>query len=350
MSTEKIDPVFAGALRDRLIRTVRQRRGFTFTKWQLGLGVLAGSTALAGGVAVASTLLSQTPPGAPLDTPLAHTVVASRTGTSTVALGPAPKGTNSISLTLTCRSPGVFEFPDNASESCSTKDLAQPGGSGQRATEVVAVSPGQRSVTIVATPRASWSLRATYIRRVITPFGTNANGQSYGQLNTSGSPDLIQVVLKKDGHQGYAKASDLDCASGGNVKTLAEASAWTAFAKTHNVSIPVYESNGTTVIGSMSTGTPSGPGITTVPVSSLYAQCRRSSQMPSPTSSGTVKVPNIVGMTDVEAGNALAKLHLDMAVGFTQVASPSERVVSQYPSAGARVQRGTGVAVRFETS
>ena len=350
MSTEKIDPVFAGALRDRLIRTVRQRRRFGFTKWQLGLGFLAGSTVLAGGVAVASTLLSQAPPGAPLDTPLAHTVVASRTGTSTVALGVAPKGTNSISLTLTCRSPGVFEFPDNASESCSTEDLAQPGGGGQQATEVVPMGPGQRSVTIVATPGASWSLRATYIKRVITPFGINANGQSYGQMNSSGSPDLVQVVLKKDGHQGYAKSSDLDCASGGNVKTLADAAAWTAFAKTHNVSIPVYESNGTTVIGSMDTGTPSGPGITTVPVSSLYAQCQHSSQTPSSASSGTVKVPNIVGMTDVEAGNALAKLHLDMAVGFTQVTSPSERVVSQFPAAGARVQRGSAIAVRFENS
>ena len=106
MSSVRMNPVFARALRARLVRTAREPRRFGFTRWQLGLGVLAGSTVLAGGVAVASTLLSQAPPGAPQDTLLANVVTASRTGTSTVVLGPAPKGTTSISLTLTCRSPG----------------------------------------------------------------------------------------------------------------------------------------------------------------------------------------------------------------------------------------------------
>jgi hypothetical protein len=349
MSNERMDSVFASALRDRLVRTARARRRFGFTNWQLGLGVLAGSTVLAGGAAVASTILSQTPPGAPQDTLLANVVTASRTGTSTVALGPAPKGTTSISLTLTCRSPGTFEFPDNSTESCSSQDLAQPPPRAQRAIEVIPVSPGQRSVTITATPGASWNLRAAYIKRVITPFKINEKGKSYGQMNASGSPDLVQVLLQKDGHQGYIKGSDIDCASGTNlVKTPAEALAWTAESKNRNVSIPIYESNGTTVIGSMNIGTPSGPGIETIPVSSLYAQCKAGSLPSTSQPSGSVEVPNVVGMTTAQAVKTLSKLHLEVNIGGSGgVTSPSGHVLSQVPTAGARVETRSVVAVRL---
>jgi PASTA domain len=350
MNNERMNPAFASALRERLVRTARERRRFGFTKWQLGLGVLAGSTVLAGGVAVASTILSQAPPGAPQDTLLANVVTASRIGTSTVALGPAPQGTTSISLTLTCRSPGTFEFPDNATESCSSQDLAQPPPRAQRAIEVIPVSPGQRSVTITATPGASWTLRAAYIKRVITPFEINAKGQSYGQMNaSSGSPDLVQVVLQKNGHQGYVKSSDIDCASGQNVvKTPAEAIAWTAESKNRNVSIPIYESDGTTVIGSMNIGTPSGPGIVTVPVSSLYGQCKADSLPSTSQPSGSVEVPDVVGMTPTQAGITLSKLHLEMSVGGSGGAvPPTGHVLSQVPTAGARVDTGSVVAVRL---
>ena len=349
MSNERMNPVFASALRARLVRTARERRRFGFTKWQLGLSVLASSTVLAGGVAVASTILSQAPPGAPQDTLLANVVTVSRTGTSTVILGPAPKGTTSISLTLTCRSPGTFEFPDNAMESCSSQDLAQPPPRAQRAIEVIPVSPGQRSLTITATPGASWTLRAAYIKRVITPFSINAKGQSYGQMNASGSPDLVQVLLRKDGHQGYVKANDIDCATGTDlVKTPAEALAWTAESKNRNVSIPIYESDGTTVIGSMNIGTPSGPGIQTIPVSSLYAQCKAGSLPSTSQPSRSVEVPDVVGLTMTQAGKALSKLHLEMNVGDSRGAvPPAGHVLSQVPTAGARVETGSVVAVRL---
>src|SRR6202035_676718 len=108
VTTDRMDPIFASALRDRLICVVRDRRQSRFKRWHLGVGVLAGSTVLAGGVALASGFLSSTPPGAPKDTPLSLTISATRTGTSTVELGSAPSGATSISLTLTCLSVGQY--------------------------------------------------------------------------------------------------------------------------------------------------------------------------------------------------------------------------------------------------
>ncbi len=64
MSTTELDPIFASALRDALVArveaTARHRRRW---RWGLGLGFLAGTGVLAGGVAVAATLLSA--PGGP---------------------------------------------------------------------------------------------------------------------------------------------------------------------------------------------------------------------------------------------------------------------------------------------
>jgi hypothetical protein len=100
--------------------------------------------------------------GAPHGTALSKVVTASRSGTSKVELGRPPHGATNISLTLICHSAGTFEFPDNSSASCS---LQQPS---QQSTEVVPLSPAQHSVTITATPRAKWTLRAVYIRQVMT--------------------------------------------------------------------------------------------------------------------------------------------------------------------------------------
>src|SRR5581483_9582326 len=103
MTTGQMDPVFASALRDALVAqvTAAPRRLFVW-RWRVGLGVLAGTTVVAGGAALAASLLSQ--PGAPVDTQLGTLVTAARTGTATINLGPVPTGANDLSLTLTCMS------------------------------------------------------------------------------------------------------------------------------------------------------------------------------------------------------------------------------------------------------
>lgn len=350
MNADRMDPIFKSALRDQLSRVVSHRRRLGFRGWQLGIGVLAGSTVIAGGVAVASGFLSSTPPGAPQDTPLSRIITATRTGTSTVELGTSPKGTTSISLTLTCLSIGTYGFPDGSSVSCSAQGLSHPPSREQQTTVTVPISPGQRSVTITATPGASWTLRAVYVKQVITPWRTNANGQTYGQMNVYGTPDLVQVVVRKDGHQGYVKASDLNCASGRSV-SQSPGDAWSEAAKSRNVSVPVYESNGKTVIGSMSVGDASGSDVQTVPVSSLYAECLSGQPVQAPQQVASVRVPNVVGELVNQAGNTLAKLGLEVKISASGASStPTSRVIAQTPRVGALVAPQTPIVLTLSGS
>jgi hypothetical protein len=91
--------------------------------------------------------------------------------------------------------------------------------------------------------------------QVFTPnqssYPTNANGQTYGSaLGATTPPDLVQAFAT-NGHVGYVSESQLLSASGGDETTPAEAIAWDSEAN-QSTNIPVYESNGTTVIGSFS--------------------------------------------------------------------------------------------------
>jgi len=284
MTTEQIDPVFASALRDALVTHVKatRRRRFVW-RWRVGLGMLAGTTVVAGGAALAAGLLSQ--PGAPVDTQLGTIVTATRTGTATINLGPVPGSANDLSLTLTCLSAGTFYFPDG-SMSCSPADLRQPTVYRQ-ASEVVPLAPGEDSVTIKTSPGASWALQAAYVHRVISPWATNARGQTYGVMNRNGSPDLVAVVINQGRLQGYVKASDLNCASGLDaVHTPAEALAWDKASEDRDISVPVYKSDGATVIGTFVLDDATHPGARTVPLSSLHLACEppASSAPPAPSS------------------------------------------------------------------
>jgi hypothetical protein len=270
MTTGEMDPVFASALREALIanveRTPRLRRRW---RWRLGIGVCAGSVFVGGGVALAAGVFS--PPGAPLDTQLGNIIVVTRTGSATIDIGPAPATATNVSLTLTCLSVGTFDFPDGSSMTCSPP-LSTAAGSGQ-STEVIPLQPGQHTVTIDTSANASWTLQAMYVNRVTTSWGTNASGQTYGVTNQNGTPDLVAVIIDQGKVQGYVKASDINCASGNYVvHSPAQALAWDAASKNRNISIPVYESDGRTVIGVFVIDG-GGSDATTVPLSSLSLGC-----------------------------------------------------------------------------
>ncbi len=216
----------------------------------IGLGV---GLSVGGGVALANGFFSQRLPGTPSDAQLSHTVSVTRTGTATVDLGPAPREANAVSLTLTGLSVGTFRFPDGSSLGCSQSDLSHPGPFGCQAVAVVPLRSGQHTVTITTSANASWKLLAAYINRVITAWKTNAHGQTYGVPNKHGFPDLVAVVFDRGRRSGYVKSTDFLCPTAVNGE---------------NFAIPVYTSNGTTKIGTFIVG-PQGPGIRTVPVSSL---------------------------------------------------------------------------------
>jgi hypothetical protein len=141
------------------------------------------------------------------------------------------------------------------------------------ASEVVPLAAGVDSVTVTTDANHSWTLQATYVNQVITPWGTNANGQTYGATNENGTPDLVAVVIDGGIIHGYVKATDLSCAESGDVKSPAEALTWDKESRNRNISIPVYESDGTTVIGTFIMGDAKGPNTVTVPLSSLDFGC-----------------------------------------------------------------------------
>lgn len=348
MSAAPLDPVFASALRERLVALARDGRSLRRRwSWRLGAGTLAGSVALAGGVAFAAGVFS--PPGAPHDTPTAGVVAVTRTGTATVELGSAPPGTTNISLTLTCLSTGTFGYPDGSWMSCSPADLAHPPPGDRTSTEVVPLHPGVHSVTITANPKSSWTLEALYINRVITPWGRNSHGETYGQANVNGRPDLVQVVFRAGSQQGYVKASDLDCASGrSEIHTPADAVAWTAASKTRDVSVPIYTSDGRTVIGAMTSGSASGPGTYTVSVATLYPLCAPSS--PRVGSVTAVTVPALLGRPLASAEKTLKQVGLDYQVMSVPNTAPPGTVVSQQPAAGSNVDSGSIVSIAVSTN
>ena len=279
---KEMDPIFASALREALVRyveaTPRRRRRW---RWRAGIGVVAGTTVLAGGAALAAGLLSQ--PGASVYTQLSNPVIVTRTGAATVDLGPAPVRATDISLTLTCLSAGTFYFPDGSSASCSSAHLRYP--SRGRAIEVVPLAAGQHTVTINASPGASWELQAAYVNRATSPWAMNAHGKTYGVVNQHGTPNLVAVFVNGGKLQGYVKASDLACASGQDVHSPGEALAWDKASEEENISIPVYKNNGTTVIGTFIVGDATGPGVKTVPLSSLSLGCQRPTTSSAPPTS-----------------------------------------------------------------
>jgi hypothetical protein len=261
--------------------------------------MLAGTTVVAGGAALAAGLLSQ--PGAPVDTQLGNIVTATRTGTATINLGPVPAGATDVSLSLTCLSASTFYFPDG-SMSCSPADLRQAPVYRQ-ASEVVLLAPGQHSVTIKASPESSWALQAAYVHRVISPWATNARGETYGVVNKNGTPDLVAVVIDQGKLQGYVEASDLNCASGGAVvHSPAEALAWDKASEDRNISVPVYKSDGTTIVGTFVLDDAAHRGARTVPLSSLHLSCQpAASSGPSASSSQTQSTVAPAAVTTVEA-------------------------------------------------
>ncbi|ABS03863.1 hypothetical protein [Kineococcus radiotolerans] len=277
------DPVFRAALRRELQRTVattvtEHRRGNgPWGRWSrrrtLTLSAVLAVGLAGGGAAVASGVLPL--PGADqvvLRTP-ASTVV--HTGTTTIDLGERPSGVTSVELTLTCLSVGSLTFDDGAGLTCAPEDVvAEDVAVENVAAEDVAsnaatptpglalphrgsagytlpLTTGQTSTTITATAGTRWALTTAYSTHTPTDWATNANGDTYGVSKTDGSgdPDLIAVAAQTStGEQGYVYARDLQ-AGQPTPTSPEEAATWAQNHPATPHDIPVYASDGSTVIG-----------------------------------------------------------------------------------------------------
>ena len=157
--------------------------------------------------------------------------------------------------------------------SCDPADMTHVPPIDRQATEVVPLTAGVETVTIETGPNATWTLQTMYVHQVTTSWGVNASGETYGVPNQNGTPNLVAVVADDPNIHGYVKESDLNCAAGGDVASPAEAQAWDKVSQNLNVAIPVYESDGVTVVGTFTVGSASGPNAKTVPLSSLSLGC-----------------------------------------------------------------------------
>lgn len=82
-------------------------------------------------------------------------------------------------------------------------------------------------------------------------FPVNANGQTYGSdsnVSWNNQPDLISAIAT-NGMSGYISRVALEAVDGSDVNSPSQASAYMANTKSAST-VPVYEQDGTTVIGS----------------------------------------------------------------------------------------------------
>jgi hypothetical protein len=246
MNLERMDDTFGKGLRNVLVSQVneaspaRRRRH----RWWVGTGIFAG-VGLIGGVGAAAAGFF-TEPGADIVTQVAAASEGVHTGTQTIDLGPAPEGATHISTELTCLSAGTLYWEDGASMGCGADDIDS-----WPALYTMPLKPGQHSIEIrTSAPKVRYRLTATYVNQTPTEWAVNENGDTYGVENEQGAPDLVSVFAT-NGKVGYAYTEELNEANGSSAEftSPAEALAWQDARRGKSFSVPVYESDGETVIG-----------------------------------------------------------------------------------------------------
>jgi hypothetical protein len=136
---------------------------------------------------------------------------------------------------------------------------------------VIAVVAASALAIVLTAGSALWTLNAAGL--IFTPSATpggpataapaldwprNATGQTYGvQGNSSVAPDLIKV-LATNGKTGYVYSKQLAALDGPAPTSPKEALDWQKAHEGETVSIPVYLSDGKTVVGEFDMTYPSG--------------------------------------------------------------------------------------------
>ncbi|MGD8167164.1 hypothetical protein ACEXOS_008060 [Herbiconiux sp. P16] len=251
MKDLKVRPAYADALRPVLLENVATKKPARKRRWWIGV-TAAALLAVSGtaGVAVAQLAF---PPGTPIVTEFSEQVTGTFTGTGTLDLGPVPSGANGIEVTVTCLTPGLFTLGEFDSILCGH------GDDNSVSWGVVPLTlDQQRTVTIETTAEVQWSIVAQFTKTIDTDWGVNEAGQTFGAPKGPDNPDLVPVSATNC-LRGYAYAADLE-APGPDGMTWDEAQEYINGANRFDRSIPVYKSDGKTVIGEIiDPGTDSPP-------------------------------------------------------------------------------------------
>lgn len=245
MNLQEMDPTFSHGLRSALIEQVRatsstRRRRH---RWWVGAGLFAG-IGLAGGVG-AATAGFFTEPGADIVTSLDDPLAGTYTGTQSIELGEQPEGATHLTIELTCLTAGTLYWQDGANMTCAS------GEEGTTSTGSLPLSPGQHTTEVrTSDPNVKYEATIAYENRTSTELAVNANGDTYGTSATGLSPDLV-LVIATNGQRGYAYATDL---AGPEINNPEEALGYMESMKGTTLTVPVYESDGETVIGEFQAG------------------------------------------------------------------------------------------------
>lgn len=281
-SEERSEAIRAGLV--AVAAEPRARNGWWRVGGLLAAGVLAGAgattAAFAAGVGAptghvpaaappADGLADAPPgviPGAPINSLLGEPETVLADHATSVDLSQRPAAATHVRVTIACLSAGRTGFGtdaggNNPSIHCSEDDLAAGSGAAWDDFPVGA----QADVLYVSPSRdARVAVTVQFLTQVPTRFGVNANGQTYGVPSTpQGAPDLVATAgtgANGEDVLGYAFRSELDAFSPDHpamptspaeaVRLQAERDAkypdgW---------DVPLYESDGTTRIGSTHVG------------------------------------------------------------------------------------------------
>ena len=240
--TPDASAAYTAALRSALVEHVAQsstphRRRRT-VRWFAGLGALAVGL---GGATAAAASLGLLPGSDRVET-LAEPVVVTVTGPQVVDLGARPDGATHLEYEVTCLSTGSLTFPDGAAATCDE---------GSVVTGALPVD-GSGTAAFGASADLRWRGVFTYSHREATQVGVNANGDTYGISGSDDGdePDLV-AVQATNGREGYAYARDL---AGYEPTSPADAVAWQRAHEGETRVVPVYLSDGETVVGELEIG------------------------------------------------------------------------------------------------
>ena len=200
-------------------------------------------------------------PGAPIISLLEAPTTRVVTAETAIALEPRPAAATHARVTVTPTTGGSLSFGtdpagNNPSGSWSLDDVTADG----RATTWYDLPLVDSVDTLYLTPAGGFTGTVTiqYVNYVPTRLGINAHGLTFGVTGSDhGEPDLIAVEAT-NGKSGYVYTKDLEDADGTTAQksftSPEDALKWQEANAGRTHTIPVYESNGTTVIGEFQIG------------------------------------------------------------------------------------------------
>lgn len=253
-----IDHVNASVMRESMrVRTRRLAATFALGVAVVAGGGLAGASAL--GLLDWPVIVTDPLPGGDLveivpASGASGSIVVDLVGEGDerIPLPAAPTDATHVSAQLTCLEPGRFSWGtdphNNPSIICGAEDVGTRSGASWYD---FALSDAD-ALHIGAGAGSRWRVAVAFVSIERTDWGVNDRGDSYGVENPLGTPDLIAVVAT-NGLEGYVYADDLAEANGSraalDVDSPEEALAWQEERRGAEFRIPVYLSDGETVIG-----------------------------------------------------------------------------------------------------